>query len=139
MSLVCWFLCVQSRGHPLNCLSLVANRACILVAQGIVTNKETVIGWPPTLRHCAEKKLKPHLVFLGKRSICLSWNISLRDRLLVWHTTKCLLRYTKRWVLVDAMFMLSASPQVPGISQKETCILTWHLNISDCLPPRGHF
>lgn len=54
-----------------------------------ITIRGTVLGRlpPPNTRHCTDSR-RNALIFLRKRSICLSWSFGLRVRLLVWHTSK---------------------------------------------------
>ena len=54
-----------------------------------ITIRGTVLGRlpPPNTRHCTDSR-RNALIFLRKRSICLSWSFGLRVRLLVWYTSK---------------------------------------------------
>ena len=49
---------VAPQGMPLDCLVLMASRACFPEFHGMVINREMVLGKLPLPRHCADSRLK---------------------------------------------------------------------------------
>ena len=70
-------------------------------------------------------------VFMWKRPVCLSWNFSLRSRILLWHISRDLLSCS---LGTPSLCLPPTSLQVAGISQKEAYTRTWCPNLCGCCP-----
>ena len=111
--------CGCCSGTPLDCLALVASGACIPGSHGTVTIGEKPPG------HSADSRMK-HICLSVKKPIYFPWIFSLRGRILVWHTSRGLLRCSLGTETSGHPFCalpLPSSRSLTGISWKGTCIL----------------
>ena len=126
------------QGVTLDWLALVASKARVSGSPVTVRDGETVSDQVPSPGNSQTADWNTLPLFLWKKPIQLSWNCSLKARLLVWHNLGTWRAAPRGWRPVDTIFVLSffLTPGYWYLLERSvsTNLAPWILRV----PPRGH-
>ena len=125
-------LAAATQEIPLYHLAVVARDTCIPGNYRTLTIVETVLGRLPHPGHCTDTAdWNTPLPFLRNRPTCLSWSLSLRGSLQIWHTYRDYEMISGNvGQRIPSLFSPSALLQFSGISHERAYTLIWNPDFS---------